>query len=133
VTNRDAKLERLREMVNSDEPLHPTDLVDRWDGWAPTYKHDLIRETGPTFIPTREIVGTDPINTDRLDEGRLVRIVNKLATDEWDDERSPIHVAQHPNGEYYVHADGNHRTLAFKFFEYDLIYAEVTRYDTTEQ
>lgn len=127
--NRDQRLEALREMLDTDDELQPTDLVERWDGWRANYENDVVESREGVWVQTDSIVGTDPMNVDRLVESRLVRVVNWLASGEWEPEYSAVVLAERPNGERYVTSDGNHRVLAHKFFGYDEIYADVTVYD----
>ena len=127
--NRDQRLEDLREMLDTDGELQPTDLVERWDGWRANYENDVVETCEGVWVQTDSIVGTDPMNVDRLVESRLVRVVNWLAEGEWEPEYSAVVLAERPNGERYVTSDGNHRVLAHKFFGYDEIYADVTVYD----
>ena len=129
MTDRGAKLEQLHEMLDDeDADLHPEDLVDEWDTWAPNYEYDHVTEGQERMVPVDKIVGTDPINEDRLVERRLVKIVNTLVAGEWEPRYDPVKLARHPNGDYYVTSDGNHRVLAHKFLGYDEIYATVTTY-----
>lgn len=126
--DRDARLDALRHLVDRDESIQPTDLVDRWDGWRPSYEVEIAEQRKGVWVSVDEIVGSDPMNVDRLVERRLVRVANLLATGEWDPEYNRVVLAKHPDGDYYVSADGNHRVLAHKYFGYDRIYAEVTVY-----
>lgn len=122
-----AKHEQLQTMLE-DGSLLPDDLVDRWDGWRPA-PDDQHRESVEQMVDTTRIVGTDPMNTDRLVERRFVKIVNRLADGRWQPRTEAVHLVEHPNGELYVCSDGNHRTLAFKYFGITPIYAEVDRYE----
>lgn len=128
MVDRSERLTALRDLLDSEGDIHPTDLVDRWDGWRPGSQHEQTETRDGVLVATDTIVGTDPMNTDRLVENRLVRVVNWLAEGEWEPRYSPVVLVEHPNGERYVLSDGNHRVLAHKYFGYDEIYADVTVY-----
>jgi len=130
--DRDVRLVRLREALDAVEPVTPTDLVDEWDAWRPPPELRHVERHEGVMVSVERIVGTDPMNTDRLVERRLVRIVNRLASGEYESQYDTVHLVQRPNGDYYVSSDGNHRVLAHKYFGYDVIYADVDVYDRGE-
>ena len=126
--DRQEQLEELREMLEQDADLCPSELVREWRGWRPAYEYDAVEERENVWVDVDDIVGTDPMNTSRLVERRLVKIVNMMAEGDWDPVYDTVVLAEHPNGELFVTSDGNHRVLAHKFFGYERILADVTRY-----
>lgn len=127
MVDRDAKIAELKSMLDSNDSVRPTDLVDEWTGWRPPREMEY-GESEKRMVDVDSIVGTDPMNVDRLVERRLVKIVNKMARGEWDPRYNRVVLARRPDGDYFVSADGNHRVLAHKFFEMDEIFAKVTPY-----
>ena len=118
----------IREKILNGESVTPSDITDQWAGWCADGSYDHVGvET--ELVPVENIVGTAPQNTDRLDEKRLVKIVNKILNEDWEVKQDTIVLEQHPGGDYYVSSDGNHRVLAHKLLEIGQIYAEVHRYE----
>lgn len=124
----DNRLGRLRSLLEADEDIVPTDLVDEWAAWRPPREMEY-GESETRMVDVDRIVGTDPMNVDRLVERRLVRIVNTMVEGNWKPRYNRVVLARHPDGDYYVTADGNHRVLVHKFVGIDRIYAEVTPYE----
>lgn len=130
--NRREKVEKLQTLIANEENLTPTDLLDSWESWAPEPHHTPVETEVTQFVPTTKIHGTAPQNQDRLVEKRLVNIINKLLSGQWNPKQDPVSLNQTPHGDYYVAADGIHRTIAHKYLNYDHIYAEVTKYELAD-
>lgn len=113
---------------NPDKITHPTDLINEW---VPQPSHDKITWTGNTeeqYVNTDNIIGTEAMNTDRLEPSRLMKTLARLVNNQYHEQpRSPPSLNKIED-EYYVGADGNHRCIIFKALGIEQIYAEVNEY-----
>lgn len=121
-------LSEFKTKIEQDEPIHPSEIATRWDKWNAdgTYR---LSDTKHKMVAVDDIVGTSPQNADRLNKTRLIKVLNKIIEDNWEPRQDAISLEQHPNGELYVGADGNHRVLAHKLLNIDQIYAEILVYE----
>jgi hypothetical protein len=120
-------LSELRARVEKDEPIHPSEITNRWDGWNADGTYSLS-ETKHRMVIVDDIVGTAPHNVDRLNKTRLIKVLNKIIENNWKPKQDAVSLEQHPNGKLYVGADGNHRVLAHKLLNIDQIYAKIAVY-----
>lgn len=121
----EAKLEELLRDLHSD--MKPLDLVDEWRA-APNRVGLEWEERGYEYVSVDSIVGTEGHNVERLDAGRLRRVLEMLREGQFEKEHRFPPVLCKVGSEYFVDADGNHRVLAHKYLGLEKVYAEVVEY-----
>lgn len=124
-SGQEERAEELLEMLYTD--ITPDEVVDEWRA-APSRVGMEGEVLGEHCVLVADIVGTEGHNVERLDAGRMRRVVEMLVQGEFELEHHFPPVLCKVNGEYFVDADGNHRVLAHKYIGIDEIYAEVVEY-----
>lgn len=107
-----------------DSGLTPRDFVDDWEEAPQEFRRDRSAdELGTRAVSVDEIVGSR--HPDRFIPQRLERVLYKMLHGGWETAHpNPPKLAE-VNGAFYVHENGNHRTLAYKALGIDRMHAAV--------
>jgi hypothetical protein len=128
----------ILKRVENDDTIHPLDLVDEWapcptwndlDEMSPVdvFDPEAVGENVDQWVPMDTVVGTNPNLTSRFVDRRAERILKWMLAGDFQvkHEDRPHYIKVGDN--YYVGADGNHRTLISKAVGVERLYAEVTK------
>lgn len=122
----------LSTKISNKQVKHPKDFLDVWKPtptqglcWGKDIKSIKNHET---YIDPSKIKGTEPVNKDRFESNRILRVLAWLIKGEY--KVKPDHPPDLNliDGNYYVSSEGNHRSMSHKFLGIDKMYAEVTKW-----
>lgn len=126
------KARELATEVSNKQVTHPTDFLDEWKP-TPTqglcWGEDIkMVKNHETFIDPSRIKGTEPVNGNRFESDRILRVLAWLIRGEYKMKPDfPPHLNL-IDGNYYVSSEGNHRSMSHKYLGIDKMFAEVTEY-----
>jgi hypothetical protein len=117
---------QMREAIEGGAISHPTDVVDEWG----TYSGNAIpmdREWDRCrrYVPVEDIQGPTDGRTDRMEPNRLDNALWLMLGGHYEREPNrPPHLVKR-EGDYYIGADGIHRSLVFKALGFSEMFAQV--------
>lgn len=130
----EAQSDRARNLLrrlSADEIHVPTDVVDTWDPPEEFVDYgelekSFTRQHG--FISPSRIQGTFETTVNRLETGRLAKVLKWMLDGTYQVRHSVPPALQKRRDRYFVTSDGHHRCLAAKALELDefyVVYEEV--------
>lgn len=120
------KATELVSIVESKNAVVPADLLNRWEPAPETQRTDWSTET--RWVSPDNIIGTVPMNVDRFVSARALKHLERLQSGEFEAQFVFPPSLKQVEGELYVDADGNHRSIIFKFLGIERMWAEIVVY-----